>query len=93
MASFESLNLIKELLETNVFGNTILLGLFVVFFFVVIILVTKNFVEVAVMIPFPLMIALAEAGIIPTWTKPLLYLIAGVYLSIIILVLTGLTNK
>ena len=59
----------------------------------IIILVTRNFVEVAIMIPFPLMIVLAEAGIIPTWVKPLLYLIAGFYLAIIILILTGLTNR
>ena len=91
--AFLSLNLIKELLETNLFGSTLLLGLFVVAFLVIIILVTRNFVEVALMIPFPLIIALAEAGIIPFWVKPMLYIIAGFYLSIIILILTGLINK
>jgi len=91
--AFESLNLIKALLETELFGSTLLLGLFVVFFFVTIILVTRNFVEVALMIPFPLLIVLAEAGIIPSWIKPLLYLIAGFYLATIILILTGLIRK
>lgn len=93
MASFQSLNLIKELLETNLFGSTVLLGIFVVAFFVVILLVTRSFAETALMIPFPLIVTLAESGIIPTWVKPMVYIIAGVYLSIIILLLTGLKSR
>ena len=91
--SFGALNSIAALLETNLFGSTVLLGLFVVFFFVMILLVARAFPEVALMIPFPLLIALAESGILPSWFKPLLYIFAGTYLSIIILTLTGLTRR
>lgn len=92
VTDFQSLNLIKELLETNLFGSAVLLGLFAVGFFVILLIVTRNFAETALLIPFPLLIALAEAGIIPTWFKPMFYMMAGVYLSVIILLLTGLRN-
>jgi|TARA_R100000789_G_scaffold91458_1_gene89473 hypothetical protein len=88
--AFESLNLIKGLLETNLFGSTALLGLFVIAFFVIILLVARSFPETALMIPFPLLIALAEAGIIPEWFKPMLFIMAGFYLAIVILIFTGL---
>ena len=91
--AFESFDLIRTLLETNLFGSTLLLGVFMVSFFVVILLVTGNFAETALMIPFPLLVALADAGIIPNWLKPLFYMMAGVYLAIIILLLTGLRRN
>jgi len=90
MATFESLNLIKNLLETNLFGHTYLLGLFVVAFFVIILLVARSFPETALMIPFPLFVALSEAGIIPTWIKPFLYVLAGFYLAIVITIFVGM---
>ncbi len=91
--AFESLNLIANLLETNLFGSTLLLGLFLVAFFIVILAVSRNFAEVILFIPFPLIIILAEQGIIPNWIKPLFYMIAGFYLAMIILMFTGLVRK
>ena len=93
MPEFTSLNLIKGLLETQLFGSTLLLGLFVIFFFVIILLITRSPAETALMIPFPLLITIAESGMIPTWIKPMLYIMSGIYLSIIILVLVGLVRK
>ncbi|KKN12922.1 hypothetical protein LCGC14_1011570 [marine sediment metagenome] len=93
MGNFTSIELIANLLETNIFGSTALLGLFTVMFFVIILLVARSFAEVALMIPFPLIITLSEAAIIPTWVKPLVYMIAGFYLAIIILIITGLVRK
>lgn len=91
--AFTSLNLIRELLETSLFGNTWLVGLFVVFFFVVILLVCRVYPEVALLIPLPIFVALAEAGIIPFFIKPLIYIMAGVYLSVVILIITGMMRK
>ncbi len=93
MSNFTSINLIANLLEENIFGSTALLGLFIFMFFVMILLVARSFAEVALMIPFPLLITLSESGIIPTWVKPLIYMIAGFYLAIIILILTGLFRR
>lgn len=93
MVTFESLNLIKSLLETNIFGHTYLLGLFVVAFFVILLLVARSFPETALMIPFPLLVTLAEVGIIPNWIKPMLYIMAGFYLAIVILIYVGMFRR
>ncbi|HEC66663.1 MAG TPA: hypothetical protein ENI23_15410 [bacterium] len=93
MSNFTSLDLIGNLLETNLFGSTALMGLFMVMFFIILLLVARSFTEVALMIPFPLIVVLAESGIIPTWIKPLVYIIAGVYLSTIILIIVGQIRK
>ncbi|KKK89410.1 hypothetical protein LCGC14_2733400 [marine sediment metagenome] len=93
MSNFTSIDLIANLLEENLFGSTALLGIFVFMFFVILLLVARSFTEVALMIPFPLIIALARSGMIPTWVEPLVYMIAGVYLSVIILILTGLLRR
>jgi len=90
---FTSLNLIKDLLETNLFGNTWLLGLFVLFFFIIILLICRVFPEVAFLLPLPLIIAMAEAGIIPFFFKPLIYILSGIYLGIVILLLVGLYRR
>jgi|TARA_R100000750_G_C2329889_1_gene89736 hypothetical protein len=90
---FTSLNLIKDLLETNLFGNTWLLGLFVLFFFIIILLICRVFPEAAFLLPLPLIIAMAEAGIIPFFFKPLIYILSGIYLGIVILLLVGLYRR
>ncbi len=93
MGNFSIINDIALLLERDVFGSTILFGMFIVGFLIIILVVARSFAEVALMIPFPVIIALAEAAIIPGWIKPLAYLLAGFYLAIIILILTGLIRK
>ena len=93
MSNFTSINLIVNLLETSIFGSTALLGLFLIMFVIILLLVARSFTEVALMIPFPLIITLSEAAIIPTWVKPLVYIIAGFYLSIIVLIITGLFRR
>jgi len=90
---FTSLNLIKELLESNLFGHVWLLGLFVVFFFVMILLVCRVYPEVAFLIPLPIFVALAEAGIIPFFFKAIIYIVAGIYLAVVILILVGIARK
>lgn len=90
---FTSLDLIKGLLESNIFGNAYLLGLFVISFFIIILLIARSFPEVALMIPFPLIIALAESGIVPNWIKPLAFILAGFYLAVVVLIFTGLTRR
>lgn len=93
MSNFISLDLIANLLEEQIFGSTAVLGLFIVMFFVIILLVARSFTEVALMIPFPLIIALSASGIIPNWVQTVVYIIAGIYLSIIILIITVLARK
>ena len=88
--AFESLNLIKDLLGTSLFGHTYLLGLFIASFFVILLLVARSFPETALMIPFPLLVALSQSGIIPNWIEPMLYIMTSFYFATVILVFTGL---
>lgn len=64
-----------------------MLGLFVVIFFVGILLLTRLYPEAAILLPAPLLVALAESGYLPLWVKPMLYIIAGTLLAIVILAL------
>jgi len=93
LSNFTSIDLVVDLLETQLFGSTAILGLFIISFFVIILLIARSFTEVAVMIPFPLLISLSQSGFIPSWIEPLAYIVAGFYLATIILIIAGLRSK
>ncbi|MCH8328828.1 MAG: hypothetical protein IIB81_00370 [Nanoarchaeota archaeon] len=90
MSNFTSIDTVVNLLEVSLFGSPIILGLFMIAFIVVLLLVARSFTEVAIMIPLPLIVALADAGFLPMWIEPLVWIAAGLYLSVIILIFTGL---
>lgn len=90
---FWGLDLIKEVLETNIFGSPVLLGLAVVGIIIVLLLISRIRSEAALLIPMPLMIALAEAGMIPFYFKALIYIVAGFYLAIIIMTIVGINSR
>lgn len=87
--SFAALDLIKGLIETNLFGHTWLMAWIIIFIIIIILLICRVNPEVALLLPFPVIVAFAEAGMIPYYFKALIYIIAGVYLSIVILLLIG----
>ena len=85
--SFYAIDLVKTFLENWLFGSTALMGIFIVIVFIGILLVCKAYPEVVLFLPMPVLVALAESGIIPLFFKAIIYIIAGLYLGVIILTL------
>lgn len=93
MSNFTSLELIRETLETQLFGSTAILGLFIVAFFIIILMVSRNYAEAVLLIPSPIIIALVSSGMLPQWVLVLVWMVAGFYLAILIFAFTRLFRQ
>jgi len=91
--SFTSLDLIKGLLEANIFGSSLILALFVILFIIALLLVSRAFPEVVFLIPLPLIVTLTESGLVPLYWKAIIYIIAGLYLAVVILILIQVVRR
>ncbi len=91
--AFQGFDILNDGLSNLLFGNATLVGIFITAFLVILLLSTKNFPEVALLIPFPLIMALAEGSFLPDYVKPLIIMVAGVYLALIILVMFNLAQR
>lgn len=88
--TYYTIELIKGFLETSLFGSSFLVAFFIIAIAIGILMIAKAYPEVLLLIPAPLVIVFADSGYIPAYFKPIIFILAGIYLGMIILVLLRL---